>query len=272
MLGEEFRARLGAGELLLGCNVRHSRTSEIGAILRDCGFHWLMLDNEHSPMPSDKIYDIGLAAIRAGVAPLARARQNGPAEIGSHLTNGMLGVIVPHVNTALGAALAAKSCRFPPDGDLSVPGSIPQFGYGRDLAEAARLFNRNVLVVVMIESREALANLDSIAATPGIDVLFIGASDLIYDLGIPGDYANPLLSEAVRRVCSAARAAGKFAGLGGIKDDRDWVRFVGFGVQFVLTENDLTMLIRRARERAAFFNGIPRTAFAALGQSAEPVR
>lgn len=258
MLGQSFRKRLGSGEILVGCNVRHSRTAEIGAILSDCGLSWIMLDNEHSPMPSDTAYDIALGAIRAGVVPFARVRRNEPAEIASCLTNGALGVLVPHVNCAAEAKAAAKASRFPPEGELSVPGSIPQFGYRRSLAEGTTLFNCEALTAAMIESRVALDEVELIAATPGIDILFIGASDLVYDLGLPGGYGTSELADAVRRTVEAARAHGKHVGIGGLREDEHWKRFVDLGVRMVLTENDLTMLVRRATERAAFFHGLLR--------------
>lgn len=256
MLGQSFRERLARGEILVGCNVRHSRTAEIGAILADCGFSWIMLDNEHSPVPTGAAYDIALGAIRAGVVPFARVRRNEPAEIASCLSNGALGVIVPHVNLPAEAAAVARAARFPPEGELSVPGSIPQFGYRHTLAEATKLFNAEALTAAMIESRVALGAVDEIAATPGIDILFIGASDLVYDLGLPGGYGTPELTEAVRRTVTAARANGKYVGIGGLREDEHWKCFVDLGVRMVLTENDLTMLVHRATERAAFFRGL----------------
>lgn len=256
MHSQTFRERLARGELLVGCNIRHSRTAEIGAILADCGFAWIMLDNEHSPVPTGASYDMALGALRAGVMPFARVRRNDPAEIACCLTNGALGVLVPHVNRPEEAACAARATRFPPQGDLSVPGTIPQFGYRHSLAEATALFNAQAVTAVMIESRVALANVEQIAATPGVDVLFIGASDLIYDLGLPGGYGSPLMSDAVRRTVAAATACGKHVGMGGIRDDEQWKRFIDGGVRMVLTENDLTMLMQRATERAAFLKGL----------------
>ncbi|MFM1987204.1 MAG: hypothetical protein RJA99_161 [Pseudomonadota bacterium] len=248
-----LRERLAAGEVLVGCNVRHSRTPEIGPILAEAGFAWIMLDDEHSPMSSHAGYDIALAAIRSGVVPLARVRRNDPADIASWLNNGTLGVIVPHVNDAAQARRAAVACRFPPEGELSVPGTVPQFGYGLTLAEATKRFNDEVLTVAMVESRAALDEVEAIAATPGVDVLFVGASDLVYDLGLPGAYASPELERAVARIVAAAQANGRHVGMGGIRDDVLWRRFVDLGVRMVLTENDLTMLLVRARERASFF-------------------
>lgn len=251
-----LRERFAAGDVVVGCNVRHSRSPEIGPILAQAGFGWIMLDDEHSPMSSHAGYDIALSAIRAGVVPLARVRRNEPADIASWLNNGTLGVIVPHVNDPEQAARAARACRFPPEGELSVPGTVPQFGYGLTLAQATQRFNAEVLTVVMIESRAALADVERIAAVPGVDVLFVGASDLVYDLGLPGGYGTGELERAIVRIVAAARANGRTVGLGGVRDDALWRRFVALGVQMVLTENDLTMLLTRARERASFFAGL----------------
>jgi 2-keto-3-deoxy-L-rhamnonate aldolase RhmA len=252
-LGTAFRERLARWEIALGCNVRFSRSAEIGPILAACGLSWMMLDFEHSPTSPHLAYDIGLGAIRAGVLPFARPAGHSAQEIAGLLTNGALGLLVPHVDTAEQAAAVAAVARFSPRGTLSVPGSLPQFGYGLSLAEACARFNEEVVVVAMIESGAALANLDAIAATPGIDGLFIGASDLLWDLGLAGRYDGPELRDAVRRVCAAARANGKFAGMGGPKDEAVWRESLAAGMRMILTENDLSLLMRGARDRAAFF-------------------
>jgi len=252
-LGTEFRERLARGGTAIGCNVRFSRSAEIGPILAACGFSWMMLDFEHSPASPHLAYDIGLAAIRAGVLPLARPAGHSAQEIAGLLTNGALGLVVPHVDTPEQARAVAAAARFPPRGTLSVPGSLPHFGYGLSLAEACARFNEEVVVVAMIESGTALANLDAIAATPGIDGLFIGASDLLWDLGLPGQYAGPELRDAVRRVCAAARANGKFAGMGGPREEAVWRESLAAGMRMILTENDLSLLMRGARDRVAFF-------------------
>ncbi|MGE0151625.1 MAG: HpcH/HpaI aldolase/citrate lyase family protein [Reyranellaceae bacterium] len=255
-----FFKRLKADEIVVGMNIRHSRTSEIGPMLASAGYHWFFTDDEHSPVPLDRSYDINLAAIRAGVLPFVRARQNNPAEIGCHLSNGALGVFVPHVNTAAEAEAAAMACRYPPVGKLSVPGSIPQFGYtGKSLPELCGVFNDNVVCTVMIESPEAVANVDAIAAVKGVDVLFMGASDLTFEMGIPSQYGHDRVTDAVARVCAAARKHGKVAGMGGVKEPSDWARYTGMGMRVLLSENDLSMLMYRLNDRAKFFSGLPRS-------------
>lgn len=253
-VGKRFRERLRGGEVAVGCNVRHSRTAEIGAVLAACGMEWIMLDYEHSPASPHLAYDIALGALRAGVLPLARPSSHDPREIAGLLTNGALGLIVPHVNTAAQAAAVARTARFTPRGDLSVPGTLPHFGYGMSLTEACARFNDEVTVVAMIESGEALANVDAIAAVGGIDGLFIGASDLLWEMGHPGDYTGPILRDAVALVTQAARRHGKFAGMGGPRDETVWRRSLAAGIGMVMTENDLTLLMRGARDRVGFFS------------------
>src|SRR5690606_23290201 len=201
-------------------------------------------------------YDIALGALRAGILPLGRVKENRASDIGHWLTNGVMGVIVPHVESAAVAEAAACAAKYPPMGGLSVPGSIPQYGYGWPLAESARAFNEESLTLAVIESRRAVADVEKIAAVPGIDVLFIGASDLVHDMGLPGGYDDPEVVDAVRRTVEAARRQGKFVAMGGPGRDEDWALFIEIGVQMVLTENDLSLLMRGARERAAFFAGL----------------
>ncbi len=253
---QTFRATLAAGRVALGSNARFSRSSEIGAVLASAGFAWMMLDHEHSPMAPHLMHDIALGAIRAGVLPLARPASHDAAEIGGLLTNGALGILAPHVDTPEQAQAIAAACRFGPRGTLSVPGSLPQFGYGLSLAEACARFNDEVVVIAMIESRLALANVAAIAGTEGIDGLFIGCSDLLWEMGLPGAYTDPALEAAISMVAAAARGAGKFFGMGGPKDEAVWRMAFGHGARMVLTENDLTLLLRGARDRVAFFAGL----------------
>lgn len=256
-LRNPLRDRLASGQIALGMNVRHSRTSEIGPILADCGYHWLMVDDEHSPMPSGVAYEIMLAAIRAGVCPVARPRTKDHAQIGSQLTNGALGVMLAHIGSAEEALVTTRATRYAPEGDLSVPGSITQLGYRKmPLQEATAAFNKVVMAIAMIESPDAVEQVEAIAAVPFVDVLFVGASDLTWDMGIPGQYGHERVVAVVDRICRAARANGKYVGIGGVKEDRDWVRYIELGVRMIMTENDLTMMTTRMVERAQHYLGL----------------
>ena len=250
--------RLRAGQLIVGLNARHSRTSEFAAIARDCGYHFLFLDDEHSPLPTGQAYEMALAAIRVGLTPLVRARRNDAPDIACHLSNGALGIFVPHVDDRAAAERAARSCRFPPRGDLSVPGYLPQLGYtGVPAHEATRRLNDLFMVVAMIESGAAIDAIDEIASVDGIDVLFIGLHDLTHEIGLAGQYTDPRVTAALEAVCAAAQRHGKVVGIGGVKDNAMWERCVAMGMRMLLIENDLHMLVHRMTERARYFNAIP---------------
>jgi len=215
-----------------------------------------MLDNEHSPMPSHIGYDIALGALRAGLLPFARVRRNEEAEIASWLTNGALGVVIPHVNSYDEAQRATRAAKYPPEGVLSVPGTIPQFGYGISLADATRRFNQESVTMLMIESQIAVDAVQDIAAVANADVLFVGSSDLVFDMGLPGGYDHPRYLDALERIAAAASAHGKAFGVGGVGHDAQWEAVIGIGAQVIMTENDLSMLVNRARERVSFFDAL----------------
>ena len=245
------RVRLEAGELALGVGIRQSRTVDIAAIMKACGYDWLFLDLEHNSMDLDTAVQISVAALGAGIAPIARV----PA--GQHwlatriLDGGGLGIVMPHVDTADEAREIADRLRYPPRGHRSIAGGLPHFGYAPiSTADATAGIDAATLVVVMLETPNAIANADAIAAVPGIDSLLIGTSDLSIELGIPGQFEDERIVAAYRKVVDACRAHGKFAGIGGIYDDNLLRRYIAMGVRLVIGGADLGFMISAATARA----------------------
>jgi len=252
------RVMLEQGKLTVGVNLRQARTPDIARILRDSGFHWMFIDHEHSSLSIETSSQIALAGIETGIAPIVRASGHSQEEICRYLTNGALGIIAPHVDTPEQAAKVAAHCRFWPRGDRTVPPSFPHLGYKKIRnSEAAVVLNREALVVVMLETATAIENADAIAAVEGVDVLFIGSSDLSFNLGIPGQYSHPKISAAMDAVIAACRKHGKHPGLGGVADDDVMADYVKRGMRFVLAGNDLQFLVAGASRRAQFFADIP---------------
>jgi 2-keto-3-deoxy-L-rhamnonate aldolase RhmA len=252
-----LKAKLERGEVAIGLNVRHAKTSEIGAILLDCGYDWFLLDDEHSPVAVNEAYQMSLAAIRAGITPLVRVRSHDHWEIGRHLSNGPLGLFIPHIETAAQAEAVARASRFAPRGTQSVGGSFPQIGYRRrPAAEATALLDDLTTVAVMLESPRAVAAAEEIAAVSEVDILFIGCTDLTYEMGIPGQYGHERVTQAVAAVCAAAKRHGKHVGLGGPTDPALWQTYLELGVRMIMTENDLSLFVARASERAAFYQDL----------------
>jgi len=239
-----------------GVSCRLTRTTDIAAMLRDCGYDWMFLDLEHGPLSMDQITQTCLAGVEAGVTPLVRMADAAPGPIHRVLSNGAMGVIVPHVDDPETAASVARQCRFPPLGDRSVPGIVPQLGYKpRSFAEAAEILDPITLCAVMIESRAGVAAVDEIASIEGVDILFVGASDLTFQLGKPSAYGDPEMVAAMERVTAAAQKHGKICGFGGVADAAMARRYIDMGMRFILAGNDQTMFLNGARARLADLKG-----------------
>ncbi|HVB16169.1 MAG TPA: aldolase/citrate lyase family protein [Stellaceae bacterium] len=252
VLRNAARDRLDAGELALGVILRQARTVDIAPIMRSCGYDWLFLDLEHNSMDLDPAVQIAVAALGAGIAPVARVPAGQLWLATRFLDGGGLGIVVPHVDTAQEAQRIAQALRYPPHGHRSVAGGLPHFGYEQvGLAETCAAINAATLVVVMLETPTAIANAAAIAAVPGIDSLLIGTNDLAMELAIPGAFADERIAAAYQSVCDACQAHGKFAGVGGIADEALLRRYIGMGVRLVLPGSDLSLMTRAATETAA---------------------
>ncbi len=226
MPDDSFRSRLQRGELLVGSFIK-TPTLHATEILGSLGFDFVVVDEEHSPFDRQAT-DAALFAARAtGTAGLVRVPSPAPHHLLSVLDCGATGVLVPHVASAALAAQVAAACRYK-GGRRGYSGSVRAAGYGGgkmwDYIAAA---DATVTVVAQIEDPEALDEIDAIAATEGIDALFIGRGDLTAAMGAPTNDAPPI-REAVERIAAAARRAGKpvMVFVGGMKE-AEWLHGIG---------------------------------------------
>ncbi len=148
----------------------------------------------------------------------------------------------------------AEAFRFPPLGRRSWGAPPAAFLYGGPpLAEAQATLNQQVLVCAMIETEEAVANVDAIAAVAGIDVLMIGTTDLTTTMGIPGQWGDRRVQEAYAAVGEACGRHGKLLGTGGIGDDKWAAHYIGRGAHMILAHSDHGMIMESGTQRARFF-------------------
>src|ERR1051326_2866470 len=218
-LSNMARERLDAGELAVGIILRQARTVDIAPAMKACGYDWLFLDLEHNSMDLDTAVQIAVAALGAGIAPVARVPAGQLWLATRFLDGGGLGIVVPQSDTAEEAQRIAEALRYPPRGHRSVAGGLPHFGYRKvGLAETCAALDAATLVVVMLETPTAIANAAAIAAVPGVDGLLIGTNDLAMELGIPGGFGDERIVAAYQSVVDSCRAHAKYAGVGGISD------------------------------------------------------
>jgi 2-keto-3-deoxy-L-rhamnonate aldolase RhmA len=250
-------ARLRAGQLSIGFGAGALRTVATPMMAKAAGYDWLFVDMEHSAFSVNEATQLCIAALSTGVTPIVRVCFDALDEATRCLDNGALGIVVPHVDTPAQAKTVAQALRFPPRGHRSWGGGIAVYGFQPPSAvEAQKEINDEVLVVAMIETAEAVANADAIAATDGIDVLLIGTSDLSADMGISGQIGHAKVQAAYKSVIDACKKHGKYAGMGGIYEETWAKAYIQQGCRFVLGGADQMFIMQAATARAKFLAGL----------------
>jgi 4-hydroxy-2-oxoheptanedioate aldolase len=246
-------ALLDAGGVATSMVVRTSRGVEVVAQAAACGFDSIYVDLEHAPLTLSETGAICVAGRLSGVTPLVRVPEGRLDLIGTVLDGGAQGVIVPHVSSAGEARQAVDHALFPPHGHRSVAGPAIQLGYRAiPLAEATAVLNEATMVVAMIESADAVAHVDEIAAIDGIGMLLVGSNDLLADLGHAGAYEHPSLAEAYEAVLAAGSRHGVTVGVGGLGGRLDLARaYLDAGARYVSVGTDTALLMRGARAAQA---------------------
>lgn len=251
-IANRARERLEAGELALGVGLRQARTVDIGKAMRAAGFDWLFIDMEHNTMDIDSACQIAVAAHDAGITPIVRVPGFEHYHATRALDGGAMGIVVPHVDDAETAARIASNCRYPPAGHRSMTGALAQLDFeAHPIPEVAEAVNAATLIVVMIETPQAVENADAIAAVAGIDALLIGTNDLCMEMGIPGEFDHEKVAEAYRRVVAACRRHGKHPGMGGVYDPTLMQRYIDIGARLLLCGNDFSFMMAGAKTQAA---------------------
>ena len=238
-------------ELCLGVGLRQSRTVDIGKIMATSGYDWLFIDLEHNSMDIDIASQISVAAQDAGITPIVRVPDFAHHHATRVLDCGAMGVVFPHVDNAEIAKKLVSYCLYPPKGHRSMTGVLPQLDFKQQpIADVASTINKNMLIVIMLESPEAIDNVDSIAAIEGVDVVLIGTNDLCMEMNIPGDYSNPKVKDAYIKVIEACKKYGKTPCMGGVYNEDLMSEYIKMGMRFILSGSDLSFMLQSASQRS----------------------
>jgi len=244
------REKLEAGQLSLGVGVRMTRSVEIAKAMAVSGFDWLFLDMEHGVMSLEACAQISVAALDAGIAPIARVPYGQFSIATRALDNGAMGIVVPHIDTAAEARECVERLKYPPVGHRSMGGIGPHYGLrNASVGDAAKALNASNLTVVMLETPKAIENADEIAAVPGVDVLLIGTNDLCAEMGIHGDFGNDRVADAYGKMIAACQKHNKFPGMAGIYNETIMPRYIGMGARFILSGQDAQFMMAGATSR-----------------------
>ncbi len=251
------KRKLLAGERVLGLGVSLLRGAMVPILARAAGYDWLFIDREHGSLTEDDAAQICLASLPHGITPIVRVCEGALDEATRALDNGAQGIVVPHVDTAERARAVVNALRFAPRGNRSWGGGSATWNLRPPpMGEAMEEADNELLVAVMIETPEAVANAEAIAAVPGIDALLVGSSDLSIGMGIPGQFAHPRIREAYATLAKACEQHGKALGLGGIYDDVMAPEYIRAGCRFILAAADQGLFLNAATARSKFLRGV----------------
>jgi 2-keto-3-deoxy-L-rhamnonate aldolase RhmA len=206
-----LRTALLGRQLLVGSWIQIANATS-AEILAHAGFDWIGIDMEHTDIDMGSLAQIMRGMYGRGAAPIVRVEGNDVVQIRKALDLGAAGVLVPLVGSAEEAREAVRAAKYPPDGVRGYSFSRMN-NWGVEFAEYAPRANDDVAVIVMIETKSGVEQVDEIASVAGVDGVFIGPYDMSGSYGVPGETAGPVVAEACRRVIASCSNAGKSVGL-----------------------------------------------------------
>ena len=240
-----FRQRVLDGEVVVGTFLVLESPGSVEICART-GLDWVVIDLEHGMATESDLVPMLMAANGTATTPLVRVESGTRLRVGRALDLGAAGIVVPQVHGADAAAAVTRWMRTQPAGERGIAlftRGMEFGGYGH--ADVATR-HEDLLTVVQIESTVALEQAEAMARVDGIDVLFIGPTDLTHALGIPGRVDDPRYEDAVRSVAAAARSAGKAAGVMLWQAD-DARRYIELGFTFLCLSSEGSFLDRALR-------------------------
>jgi 2-keto-3-deoxy-L-rhamnonate aldolase RhmA len=232
MKKNRMKEKLAAGEPVYGVSVMIP-SPQIVEMVGAAGFDWVLLDCEHGTLTLESVELMAMAAEAAGITAIARPMSRSPEHILQVLDRGVMGVQVPHVNTAEDARDVIAAVKYHPLGRRSLAAGTRAAVYDAHgtLAEHVKAANDATLIAVQLEDREAIENIDALLKVENIDVFFIGPSDLSQSMGYPGNPKAPPVAQAIdasfRKMLAAGRTPGTPATAENLRDVLDkGVRYI----------------------------------------------
>ena len=182
-------------------------------MLADSGFDFILFDTQHAPVEIKQLNPIVQTMRGTKAAPIIRVSANRADLICFALDAGARGIIVPMVNTKEEAIAMVRACKYSPLGDRSNAGVRGEWGETKDYRSYLDRVNEELVIIPMIETQQAIDNIDEILSVPGIDVLLVGPSDLSIELGVPLDYPSDTYQQGLDKIADACKKHGVVPGI-----------------------------------------------------------
>jgi 4-hydroxy-2-oxoheptanedioate aldolase len=245
-----FKHAIAKGQLQIGlwCSLCSPIATEI---VSHSGYDWLLLDTEHSPNDVPEVL-AQLQAAQAGTAScIVRPAWNDMVLIKRYLDIGAQTLLLPFVQTPEEAKRAVEWTRYPPKGMRGITGSGRASRYGR-VKDYLKNASSEICVLVQVETREALKQIEAIASVDGIDGVFIGPNDLSASFGHIGNWGHAEVQDAIQEAATKLKKVGKAAGIL-TPNEEEAKKFIQWGYTFVAVGADLGLLAKNADALAKRF-------------------
>jgi 2-keto-3-deoxy-L-rhamnonate aldolase RhmA len=239
-----LRDRVQRGDTLLGCflSLGSPLTAEICGL---AGFDWTLIDLEHGAGDESDVLPQVQALAAGGTFAIVRVESTARQRVHRVLDFGAHGIMFPRIESAAEAKAAVAAMRYPPAGVRGVAFSNRAGGYGSNF-RPYMAGSLSLITIVQIESPAAVENLDAIAAVHGVDVLFVGPSDLSHSMGMLGNFEHPDFVAAIQRTSAAASSHGKQCGIL-LPTPKDFKKYYDLGYRFIASGSDAVLLNNTAR-------------------------
>jgi 2-keto-3-deoxy-L-rhamnonate aldolase RhmA len=205
---KSIRQRLREGETVLGQLVLEFFTPGLGPILDAAGLDYVIFDMEHGRCDIALLEQMIASCRGSRIVPMARVPDLNYAPLARVLDLGARGVMVPRVETRQQAEAIVRALKYAPQGNRGVAVGVAHDLYRDGGAEFFHQCNEDTLVILQVESVKAMENLDAIASTPGVDVIWVGQYDLIVSMGLPAQFDHPRVLQAMDDIVAACRRHG----------------------------------------------------------------
>jgi len=210
----QLKSRLRQGHSLIGTMVAEFRQPSVMQILANGGFHFVIIDNEHGPFGIETLADMCRSAVFLGITPIVRVPDFVYSHIAPALDAGAQGIMVPRITKPSQVKEIVQIMKFPPKGQR---GNALSRGYcnfqGGNVMDVMKTVNDETMLIVQIETAEALERLPEIVAIDGVDCALVGPNDLSIALGVGGQMTSPVLQSAIQRVIDVCQKKSKWPGL-----------------------------------------------------------
>lgn len=230
------KIRNGGWALSTAVAVGGARVAELAGYI---GFDCLWLDMEHKPCSQMDIFHMIMGARASGIDCLVRVRKQGYLDYFRALEDGAAGIMVPHVKSASEAREIVRNAKYPPLGKrgMDFAGADSRYMLDNEM-ENMEFSNRETFVMIQIEDKEAIDDLEAIAAVPGIDAFFVGPADLSSSLGVFGESNSKVMQETIEKIAAAAKKNNKWWGIP-VGSPQDAQKYLDMGASFINYSSDL---------------------------------